>query len=317
MLLTGSELRPLTQPSFIHSWMAVIGDWCLIILTFALAIAFPHPVVWTLCFVMNARHQLALAILMHDGSHRRLFKSFAANDFVSQFLCAAPLFFSMYSYQRLHLKHHRAPLAPDDPDLSLTGGYPVSRGSLARKLLRDASGLSYIKFIRYFVYMARKPKTLDKPARIEKDAGPRELKMQGGGGKISLPLILISIVLANLSIWLPLFLVGHGWLYLFLWVIPAVTALQVLLRIRGIAEHAGYQANEDQRMNARTVLNPLQTFLFAPHNVNYHIEHHVYPAVPFHNLPKLHRILREKNLLPEANVYRGYGKILRELTRRN
>ena len=43
-------------------------------------------------------------------------------------------------------------IAPDDPDLSLIGGYPISKMSLARKLLRDASGISYFKFIKYFIY---------------------------------------------------------------------------------------------------------------------------------------------------------------------
>ena len=103
------------------------------------------------------------------------------------------------------------------------------------------------------------------------------------------------------------------WLYFFFWFLPMITALQVLLRIRGIAEHAGYQQNPDQRMNARTVLNPIQTFIFAPHNVNYHIEHHLYPAVPYFKLPELHRLLKNKNALPEANIYPGYGKVLSEL----
>jgi fatty acid desaturase len=228
-----------------------------------------------LCFVFSARQQLALAILMHDGSHRRLFKSFFWNDVICQVFCAAPLFFSMYSYQKLHLKHHREPLAADDPDLSLIGGYPISKASFARKLARDAFGVSYFKFIRYFIHMARKPKA--KTAVAEKTVGPSELRDQGAGKGIPILGLAASILTVNLALWGVLFSTGHGWLYLFLWVLPAVTGLQVLLRIRGVAEHAGYQPNADQRQNARTVLPSWQTFLFAPHHVNYHIEHHLYP----------------------------------------
>ena len=97
--------------------------------------------------------------------------------------------------------------------------------------------------------------------------------------------------------------------------LPTVTALQVLLRIRGVAEHAGFEQNADQRQNARTIINPVQTFFFAPNNVNYHIEHHVYPSIPWYHLPKAHRIMKERGALPEKNLYSGYGAMLKEILR--
>jgi fatty acid desaturase len=310
------QIRALSIPSSRMTWLALAFDWAMIAACFALAVLVPHPAVWIFCFLFMARQQLALAILMHDGAHRRMFKSAKTNDWVCQFLCAAPLFFSMYSYQRLHLKHHREPLAPDDPDLSLIGGYPIPWTSLVRKLLRDASGLSYIKFIRYFIHMSRKPKTTSPGnAKPEKDVGPVELKAQSGGSRLSLGMIALSILFVALTMWSALFWFGHGWYFLFFWVLPAVTFLQVLLRIRGIAEHAGYQAGPDQRLNARTVINPLQTFIFAPHHVNYHIEHHAYPAVPFYNLPELHRLMDGEKLIPAANVFFGYRQVLSDLIR--
>lgn len=310
-MLRPEQIRELTIPSAVRTWLAIALDWIMIAGGFAAAILFPHPLVWVLCFIFLARQQLALAILMHDGAHRRLFKSAKWNDFVGQFLCAAPLFFSLYSYQTLHLKHHREPLAPTDPDLSLIGGYPIPLSSLLRKLARDASGLSYFKFIRYFIYMARKPKASGE--KVEREVGPKELKLQAAGNRMSLPMITFSILLVALLMWGALFAAGHGWYFLFFWVLPAITALQVLLRIRGIAEHAGYQPNPDQRTNARTVINPIQTFIFAPHNVHYHIEHHVYPAVPFYNLPKLHRLMMEQNLIPASNIFYGYRQVLKDL----
>ncbi len=310
-MLRIEDIRELSRPSGTHSILAIVTDWIFIVGCFALASHFANPLVWIFCYVFVARQQLALAIIMHDGAHRRLFKSARWNDYVCQFFCAAPLFFSMYSYQKLHLKHHRAPLAPDDPDLSLIGGYPISKGSLVRKLARDAFGISYLKFIRYFIHMARRPQA--KIAKIEADAGPIELKAQASGNRMGLTMIVFSILAMNIVLWGALFFSGHGWLYLIFWVLPAVTALQVLLRIRGIAEDAGYQSNIDQRMNARTVLNPLQTFLFAPHNVAFHIEHHVYPAVPFYNLRKLHRLMMAEGLIPPQNLFRGYGKVLADL----
>lgn len=300
--LSHDELRQLVQTSHVKTAFAVAFDWLLIIANFALLINFPHPAIYIFCFLFLARQQLALAILMHDAAHRRLAQKVAVNDFVGQFFCAAPLFFSMYSYQKLHLKHHIDPLAPDDPDLSLISGYPISKASFFRKILRDASGLSYLKFIRYFIYMARK-KSSDQQKPLVKSAT----------GKMPLWLIVFSMFLVNGLLLTGIGLFTSPWIYFFFWFLPMITALQVLLRIRGIAEHAGYTQNPDQRMNARTVLNPIQTFIFAPHNVNYHIEHHLYPAVPYFKLPELHRLLNSKNALPATNIYPGYGKVLSEL----
>ncbi|MCG7904834.1 MAG: fatty acid desaturase, partial [Candidatus Thiodiazotropha weberae] len=56
-------------------------------------------------------------------------------------------------------------------------------------------------------------------------------------------------------------------------------------------QHFGMQANvTDFRKNSRTILlNPLLAFLYW--QMNYHIEHHMYPNVPFHNLKQLHRLI--------------------------
>ncbi len=81
---------------------------------------------------------------------------------------------------------------------------------------------------------------------------------------------------------------GHPGLYA-LWLVSMMTVLQVLLRVRGIAEHAGFERAEDQRLCTRTVVNPVQTFFFAPHRVNFHVEHHLYPSVPAYRLPAVHR----------------------------
>ncbi|MCC2679799.1 MAG: hypothetical protein K0R29_2375 [Pseudobdellovibrio sp.] len=312
-MIRPEEIRKLSAPSAAHVTWAIASDWFLIALNFYLAIRFQNIFVWVFCFVFAARQQLAFAVLVHEGSHRRLFKNFKLNDYVCQFLCAAPVFFSMYSYQKAHLKHHRDPLAPDDPDITLTGGYPVSRASFTRKLLRDAFGISYFKFIRYFLKMGSKAAKAKRDDHSASDVGPAELKMQGVGDRMPVWLQVFSMILVNFLMWAVLFSYGHGWFYFFFWFLPEITALQVILRIRGVAEHAGYKQGPDQRLNSRTVINPVQTFLFAPHNVNYHIEHHQYPGVPFYNLPKVHKLMMEAGQIPAQNLYHGYGQVLRDI----
>jgi fatty acid desaturase len=310
-MLKPAEVKSLSQISPLRSTLSIAWDWVLIALGFAAMIRFSNPLTYVACLLLVSRQQLALAILMHDGAHRRLYRSHFLNDWIGQFLLAAPLFFAMDSYKKLHLKHHTHPLVADDPDLSLIGGYPISKASFVRKILRDATGVSYFKFIRYFIFMARKKREPDSAPKTSGASKAKGLSPK----KISNNTILFSILLVQAVMFSTLYLVGHPWLYLTLWVLPFMTVLQVLLRIRGIAEHAGYQPNENQMLNARTVINPIQTAIFAPHGVNYHIEHHVYPSVPFYRLPEVHRLLEERNSLPSDNVYSGYGQVIADLVR--
>ena len=124
---------------------------------------------------------------------------------------------------------------------------------------------------------------------------------------------MVSIVFANAVLYAILWRLGHPYLFL-LWAIPPMTILQVYLRIRGLAEHAGYGPNEDQRLATRTVVNPVQCFS-SHHAVNFHIEHHVYPSVPYYNLPEVHRLMKESGSLPAANLYSSYLTMLTDITR--
>ncbi len=301
-MLSKDELRALSKTSAWHSSLALGLDWAGIAALFAILFYLPNPLTFVLCFVLIGRQQLALAILMHDGAHGRLYRSGLINDVVGQLFTAAPLFFSQDSYRKLHLKHHLNPLVPEDPDINLIGGYPIPKGSFARKLLRDLCGISYFKFIGYFFYKPRKKKSeLSKP-KVHLETARLPIWFQ------ALSVILINGILLGV-----LWAAGHPWYFFFFWFLPMMTVLQVLLRIRGIAEHAGYQPRAEQMLCSRTVVNPVQTFFFAPHRVNYHMEHHQYPSIPFYRLPRVHRLLKERHSLPMQNLYSGYGRVISEL----
>ena len=62
----------------------------------------------------------------------------------------------------------------------------------------------------------------------------------------------------------------------------------------------------------RGPLGWLTRLCFFPHHVDYHIEHHLYPAVPHYRLPALHRRLRDDGLLQGAEV-RAFADTLRRV----
>lgn len=304
-MLTSQELKDLSVLSPWRSTLALALDWVLIVTSFALAILIPHPIVYVASAIIIARTQLALGLLMHDATHGRLFNKRRWNNWAAQFFTAGPVFFSFYSYKNNHLIHHQNPLVPSDPDITLTGGYPISKKSLARKLLRDLCGVSYFKFAKYFLYGSHKRRKETNDAKTLEKAQSTKADMPFG-------VIILSIVAPNFLFFFILWKIGHPLLYFGLWMLPAMTILQVLLRIRGIAEHAGYKPNANQMLNSRTIApHSWQTFFFAPHNVHYHLEHHQYVSIPFYRLPKVYALLKERGSHPPANVFKNYQDVLR------
>jgi fatty acid desaturase len=302
-VLSVEELRELSVPSAFRSWAAIGGDWALVAGIFALAVRFPFWWTYAAGMVLMARQQLALALLMHDGAHGRLFESRVLNDHVAQFFCAGPVFLPLSTYKRGHLQHHKDPLTPGDPDIILIGGYPAPARKLIKKLAQDLCGLSYYKFLKFFIYMAKR----------QRRSAARGSSASGSDEKLSRAFVRFSIMAPNAALFAVLAWAGHPWLFFLLWTIPSMTILQGLLRVRALSEHAGLQPGPDQSLNARTVTSPIQAFFIAPHDANYHIEHHLYVSVPFFRLRELHRVLNSRGALPKDNVFTSYAPVMASL----
>ncbi|MGF6727314.1 fatty acid desaturase [Paraburkholderia sp. GAS41] len=83
----------------------------------------------------------------------------------------------------------------------------------------------------------------------------------------------------------------------------------------GLTQHAGMPENVlDHRKNCRTVMmNPVFRFLYW--NMNYHVEHHMFPMVPFHALPQLHETVKADMPLPYRSSLAAYAEIIPALVR--
>src|SRR5690606_9930896 len=109
-----------------------------------------------------------------------------------------------------------------------------------------------------------------------------------------------GVAVTNAVLFGILWLAGHPWLYL-LWVVAWMTTFQLVTRIRAIAEHALAPDPADPLRNTRTTLASWwERLLIAPNYVNYHLEHHLLMTVPHYNLPRLHRMLRDRGVLDGA-----------------
>ncbi len=83
-----------------------------------------------------------------------------------------------------------------------------------------------------------------------------------------------------------------------------------LLRIYGYTQHAGLAENVlDHRLNCRTVhMNFIHRYLYW--NMNYHLEHHMYPLVPYHQLPRLHELVKHDAPPPYRGLLDAYREII-------
>jgi Na+-transporting NADH:ubiquinone oxidoreductase subunit F len=82
-----------------------------------------------------------------------------------------------------------------------------------------------------------------------------------------------------------------------------------LLVIYGLTQHAGLAENVlDHRLNCRTVyMNPIHRYLYW--NMNYHVEHHMFPLVPYHALPKLHAAVKDDCPTPYPSLFSAWSEI--------
>ena len=88
-----------------------------------------------------------------------------------------------------------------------------------------------------------------------------------------------------------------------------------LMPVYGLTQHAGLAENVlDHRLNCRTVrMNAISRFLYW--NMNFHVEHHMFPLVPYHALPKLHEIVADEMPAPYPSLLAAWREIIPALVR--
>jgi fatty acid desaturase len=281
------ELRRI--PS-VRNGLSIVSFYAQTIGVIAVAVWANNPVVWVVAFVLMGRAHAQIAALMHEAAHRLLFRNRKLNDWAGRWLLGFPSFTPTDLYRRGHMAHHREEFGPNEPDIPLYRAYPISRASLRRKLVRDATGQTGWKLF----------KGLLRATRSENEA----VRSQSRG------ILLTQVVL------LALFTVaGHPWLYLFLWFLPHLTVWRVINRLRAIAEHGGMQASKDRRLTTHSVRqHPVARFFMVPNHIGWHLAHHVDSGVPMSRLPKFHAELRRSGYVTDAIEYPSYPALWRKLS---
>lgn len=216
----------------------------------------------------------------HECSHGTAFKTRWMNDALYQ-IASFMMIRNPVRWKWSHARHHTDTIVVGrDPEIVAT------RPPSLLKLLFGFTGIvDTYNGLRLMLINASGKLDSEEAEFIPESEFPRVIST----ARIWTAIYTITLGLAiYLHSWIPLMLIGLPRIY---------GAWHHVLT--GLTQHAGLAENElDHRLNSRTVyMNPISRFIYW--NMNYHIEHHMFPMVPYHQLPKLHERLKDD--FPRAN----------------
>jgi fatty acid desaturase len=277
-----------------RSTLALAQTLALLALLIAAGIMWWHPLALVPIVLLIGVQQHALFVLAHDAAHYRLYDARWLNDLVGRAV-GTVAGISMCTYRVIHRLHHNHLYQAQDPDTALHGGYPRGKAYLWKKLAIDVSGFTAWKTYAYFFGAPALNADTGRAQRPLDDTSPR-LRQQAQADRR-------GVIIFHLSAFALAFYFGYCVEYFVLWLLPLATVIQAILRLRAVCEHGAVTDFSSPLTAARTnlVARPLGALLF-PHHVNYHIEHHLYPAVPHYYLPQLHAELLRHGILEGAEV---------------
>jgi fatty acid desaturase len=289
-------VQRLTRRSPWRASAAVLHDFAVLAAAIAVGLAFwPNPLVIFVCVAVIGTRQHALFVIAHDAAHYLLYENRFLNEAVGR-ACAMLQGLSMCTYRVIHRLHHNNLYGELDPDTALHGGYPRGRNYLIKKLLKDLSGLTAWKTYAYFLGGAPALNTWTNVALRPLDDTSVKLRREALQDRNAV--IVFHAILLLLFAWS-----GYLAQYLVLWILPLVTVVQAILRLRAIAEHGATTDFSSPLTAARTNVAPAWLeWLIFPHHVNYHVEHHLYASVPHYNLRELHREMADRGMLDGAEL---------------
>ncbi len=232
----------------------------------------------------------------HECGHGTAFRTRWLNDAVYQIACFMVLR-EPTVWRWSHARHHTdtlivgrdpeiaAPRPPDLLGLALNLVALKSSGAALRKLAIHAAGRLTAEE-RTFIPTSEQPKVV---------------------WVARLYVALFAAVAAACAAW------GTIWPALFVG-LPTLYGGGLVI-VFGLTQHAGLAEDVlDHRQNSRTVyMNPVFRFLYW--NMNYHLDHHMFPMVPYHALPRLHQAIRVDCPPPYRSCWHAYAEILPALLR--
>jgi fatty acid desaturase len=229
-----------------------------------------------------------ISLFTHEAVHGVLSPSPAINRLMG-IACALPVWQNYSAYKVLHLRHHKHLGHDGDPDH-----------------YDNYSNWTWLVFLMHWVRLV-----VGYPIYIVMIPilGFRQGKPSDRRwilAEVALLLLLIAAVLASPLSWNTLL---HAWL------IPMLI-INTFVNVRGMSQHTFLEQPDDPVQGTRSILTNRITEFFMC-NENYHLEHHLFPRVPWYNLKQLHGELRQQLVDRDAPFVHSYFEFVCEFVRKS
>ncbi len=237
-------------------------------------------------YLLSAASLHGISLFTHEAVHGSLARNRLLNDLLGA-LCAFPVLQTCTAYRVLHLRHHQHLGNDGDPDHYEN----YTRWTWMVFLMNWLRLL-----IGYPVYITAIP------LMGFRQGTARERWWIAAEVSVLITLILLVWFSPIPRTWLL-----HGWL------IPML-CINSMVNIRGMSQHTLLEHAADEVLGTRTILTSRLVRFFMC-NENYHLEHHLYPGVPWYSLPRVHRALQDELRAHGAPYIPSYSSFVWEFIR--
>ncbi|MDB6145735.1 MAG: hypothetical protein JWP80_4779 [Pseudomonas sp.] len=241
-----------------------------------------------LAVVLIGSRQRALATLLHEASHSALCQNKRLEKILGTYCSGYLIFQTWASYKRSHTldHHHKLGDADRDPDYQYYRSSGVFQDSSKLRfaidhLVKPLLCLNILSSLRYLVVN-------------------RLIRCSNRGE-------LLAVLLCQIVIGLSLTMIVGAKGYILYWLLPYLTTFQAFTWFIELAEHYPMiaEAKIDLQATRNRFSHPIEHFFTAMHGENFHLIHHLFPAIPYWNLKKAHRILLNDPVYAAANASFG------------
>ncbi len=233
----------------------------------------------------------------HEGGHRTAFKTTWMNDVLYE-IASFMVFRESVVWRWSHTRHHTDTIIVGR-DREIAAPRPPDIKGIFLSIINLKNGPKEFRNMLVHCFLGRL--RADEETYIPDSE--RHKLIRNARIYIAIYAGVIAWAIVSRS-WLPLMYVG----------LPSFYG-QWLMIVYGLTQHAGLAEDVlDHRLNTRTVyMNPLNRCLYW--EMNYHVEHHMFPMVPYYNLDKLHQEIKADMPKPYGSILEAYREIIPALRR--